>query len=379
MRLDQALTIVTNSGMAMVAEPSNGITGVAVGHKDGSAIGSSDEFCVTAFVSRKLTPSELETQHIQSFDRVYAAATGASSPESSELDVIETGDVFRVQPRSGADTPQRGPHGGNPPALNTQKPFRSLRVGIGVTNPVSSYPAGLSVGTAGFYMRDDNGNLYLVSNNHVIGDSNNASIGDKIVQPGTLDLTVIELSLMPNLAALDTIKIGQLTALVRLNYATALPPPINRVDAAIARLDPALRATDDVDRLAFGGGIVGVAPPYQANADGTIQGSDRVYKVGRTTGYTEGTVTNIAATAAVPYSGGTAFFAGQIAVRPTADNVGRFSDPGDSGSGVLNDRHELVGLLFAGSPERTLINPIAEVIDELRTAASIPTLEVVTV
>ena len=67
----------------------------------------------------------------------------------------------------------------------------------------------------------------------------------------------------------------------------------------------------------------------------------------------------------------------QIAIEATADNVGPFSDSGDSGSGVLNDRHELVGLLFAGSPGRTLVNSIADVINELRNATGL-NLDVVT-
>jgi hypothetical protein len=99
--------------------------------------------------------------------------------------------------------------------------------------------------------------------------------------------------------------------------------------------------------------------------------------VGRTTGYTEGIVTNIAVTVTIPYPGGNALFSDQVAVRPTSDNGGVFSDAGDSGSGVLNDRHELLGLLFAGSPDRTLMNPIDGVIRELRSAANIPSLRVV--
>ena len=50
----------------------------------------------------------------------------------------------------------------------------------------------------------------------------------------------------------------------------------------------------------------------------------------------------------------------------------------DSGSGVLNDRHELVGLLFAGSDFHTLVNPIGHVRSQLRAAAGINSLEVIT-
>jgi hypothetical protein len=52
-------------------------------------------------------------------------------------------------------------------------------------------------------------------------------------------------------------------------------------------------------------------------------------------------------------------------IQTTPDNVGPFSSPGDSGSGVLNARSELVGLLFAGSQQQTLVNPITDVLGAL--------------
>ena len=198
-----------------------------------------------------------------------------------------------------------------------------------------------------------------------------------VVQPGTLDFTTAELALMPSLASLSAVRMGDLTAFVPLQFQTPANTPSNRVDGAIALIDQNARGVDDTDRLTFGGSIMGVAAPYRTDANGALIDSDRVYKVGRTTGYTEGVVTNVAAITPVSYNGGVAMFVGQIVVQPTPDNVGQFSDRGDSGSGVLNDRHELVGLLFAGSPERTLLNPIDDVVSELRTAANIPSLRVV--
>jgi hypothetical protein len=112
---------------------------------------------------------------------------------------------------------------------------------------------------------------------------------------------------------------------------------------------------------------------------GAIMGSSRVYKVGRTTGYTEGTVSYVAGTARIEYTPGDyAYFVDQLVVAATPDNVGSFSAAGDSGSGVLNDRHELIGLLFGGSPAQTLVNPIDAVLRELRSASGIASLQVIT-
>ena len=106
-------------------------------------------------------------------------------------------------------------------------------------------------------------------------------------------------------------------------------------------------------------------------------GSTRVYKVGRTTGATEGDVVGIAGTGRLTYPTGKAFFAGQLLIEGTPDNGGLFSDRGDSGSAILNDQHELVGLLFAGSERQTLANPIADVMRELQATSGL-TLRVVT-
>ena len=121
-----------------------------------------------------------------------------------------------------------------------------------------------------------------------------------------------------------------------------------------------------------------MAAPYAADESGAIRDSTRVYKVGRTTGYTEGHVTGLAGAGVIEYDGGRAGFVDQIVIQATEDSVGPFSDRGDSGSGVLSDRHELVGLLFAGNDFHTLANPIAAVISELRSAAGIPSLRVIT-
>src|SRR5262249_51932102 len=150
--------------------------------------------------------------------------------------------------------------------------------------------------------------------------------------------------------------------------------PNNRVDAAMAELTAPGRGRKDIDRLTYGGGIRAVAAPYKVDTHGALVGSTRVYKAGRTTGYTEGNVVGLKGAGLLSYPTGKAFFIDQLVIEGTTDNGGLFSDRGDSGSGILNDQHELVGLLFAASSQQTLANPIADVLAELRKTSAIPSL-----
>jgi hypothetical protein len=83
-----------------------------------------------------------------------------------------------------------------------------------------------------------------------------------------------------------------------------------------------------------------------------------VRKSGRTTGFTTGEITVLDATVTVGYgTGRTAIFENQIV-------TGAMSQGGDSGSLlVAADAPEAVGLLFAGSDQATIHNPIQAVLD----------------
>ncbi len=82
----------------------------------------------------------------------------------------------------------------------------------------------------------------------------------------------------------------------------------------------------------------------------------KVKKCGRTTEATNGTVRSTNATVRVSgYPGGDRIFTDQILM--TA-----MSQPGDSGSIVLDDNNEAVGLLFAGGDSDTIANKIQRVI-----------------
>ena len=89
-------------------------------------------------------------------------------------------------------------------------------------------------------------------------------------------------------------------------------------------------------------------------------------KYGRTTQYTEGKVTQVDVTADINYGENrTVRFTDQIVAEPRKKEDPPMSKPGDSGSAVLNDNNELVGLLFAGSDTTTVINRIENVFSAL--------------
>ena len=103
---------------------------------------------------------------------------------------------------------------------------------------------------------------------------------------------------------------------------------------------------------------------------GLVEIGDRVWKSGRTTGGTSGSVIATNATMKVAYSGklGTVTFADQIVVVQDSEmddaktNNGRIVGPGDSGSMVVDNQNFAVGLLFAGRESFFIANPIQTVL-----------------
>lgn len=201
----------------------------------------------------------------------------------------------------------------------------------------------VSAGILGALVRDsgrvDNGRRYVLSNNHVLADANEATIGDTIFQPGPLDG-----GRRPEHA------IGRLSRLVRLDFGGGL----NAVDAAVAEVEPGSVLAE----------VCAVGTPSR-----TIQpqrGMDAL-KHGRTTGLTRGLITDVDADFKVDVGGRMTFFTGAIVIRGAPPTV-PFSQPGDSGALICTSDRRACGLLFAGSPatDVTLANPIREVFRRLK-------------
>ena len=218
-------------------------------------------------------------------------------------------------------------------------------------------PAGVSVGhfrvtagTIGCYARGRrpprNRRLLLLSNNHVLANSNNARYGDCICQPGTVD---------GGRCPADQIAI--LERFVPINFVRGA---VNYVDAATgwcwpARVRRELVFVSGGVRRFFRIGSVPV-PPALGMAVG---------KSGRTTQLTSGRITAIGAAINVNYGGGrVAHFRDQFAVRASSGN---FSAGGDSGSSVWtwDSARRPVGLLFAGGGGTTFCNRMDRVLAAL--------------
>ena len=182
---------------------------------------------------------------------------------------------------------------------------------------------------------------YILSNNHVLANSNNANIGDSILQPGPFDGGVD-----------PTDRIARLSRFIPIT----LDPPVprnqhqNLVDAAIAEGE-----FQDLNREIYWTGHVRGWRRKQNVTVGTI-----VQKTGRTTNYTIGRITAVNATVDVGFgSGRVARFRDQI----ITTNI---SAGGDSGSLVLTLDQVAIGLLFAGSSVATIVNQIENVRSLLR-------------
>lgn len=222
----------------------------------------------------------------------------------------------------------------------------------------------VTAGTFGCLVRRG-GDLFILSNNHVLANVNRGSRGDAILQPARYDggtpndqiatleewiplATGVQESNCPwatSAAALMNALAGVLQSSSRV-MALQEQAPENRVDCAIARpLSPDLIRPD----------ILGIGAPRGVRV-GKL--GMNVQKSGRTTGYTTGQITQVGVTVQVDYQGQMLTFVDQFMATG-------MSSGGDSGSAVLDMDRYVIGLLFAGSDLATLINPIQEVTSAL--------------
>ncbi len=298
---------------ASESPPSN-IYGVGVGKKivSGKATNTT---CIRIYVKQKLPPSQLSKwDHIP---RDY---------DGFPTDVVES--------------PQ-------PQLLNTQnctahrkKRQKPLIAGI------SAGHFAIGAGTIACFVRsihpdDDPETVYVLSNNHVFADVNEANIGDALYQPGSLD------------GGNRTDTFAKLHRFIPIGFGNN----INKVDAAIGTLLPGMKYVNTICEI-------GDAPKHTQKAEDGIH----VCKHGRTTGYTEGIVTDMSYDGRVRMGHSIAVFEDQIRIDSTNNNP--IAHEGDSGSLIVskNDEQNAVGLLFAGPEDGsyTLANHIDDVLTDLQ-------------
>ena len=224
----------------------------------------------------------------------------------------------------------------------------------------------ITAGTLGCLVKKD-GRFVILSNNHVLANSNAAEIGDPILQPGPHDggrypddhiadleqFIPLNITGAPSDCPVATGTANFLNSIARLFGSSVQLQAIdqqateNLVDAAIARpLNP-----DDVKNEILEIGTI----------QGAIEGElgMAIKKSGRTTGFTTGEIQQVDVAVNVQYG------EGQIAQFTDQLMAGAMSQGGDSGSAVLDDSNNLVGLLFAGSDTSTIMNRIQNVFSEL--------------
>lgn len=187
------------------------------------------------------------------------------------------------------------------------------------------------------------GTDYILSNNHVLADCNRGTLGDSIYQPGQLDAGRDGLS-----------EVGRLAKFIPI-----ISKGDNTVDCAYAVLNrgvTALPGSLGTDRT-----LRGLGSEYDTN---------RVYKIGRTSGLTEGIITAFEVDQIdVDMPTGAHRFVNQIEISGLDKP---FSKPGDSGSLVFDDHGLGIGMIFAGTDAGGSLtngvayaNPLGRVLDQL--------------
>jgi len=309
------------------------VNGVAVGNK---IVAGKDtgELCVTVLVKKKLAKSELLSK-----DFIPQAVDGIAT------DVKEVGEIVAFKARTDSWRPAPG----------------------GVS--IGHYA--ITAGTLGGFVKDKTTEeTLIISNNHVMANSNNASMGDAIIQPGSADGGN---SPQDRIADLERFVIIQFqgggnngdcilakSASGVLNFfatilgskhrlvPTKIQAEANEVDAAVAKPISNDVITGNIIDI----GVITGTKPAAINM--------AVRKSGRTTGTTTGVIEMLNATVDVGYGGS------QVATFENQIIANSMSSPGDSGSLVVDGTDPLaVGLLFAGSSASTVINPIDRVLDLL--------------
>lgn len=180
----------------------------------------------------------------------------------------------------------------------------------------------------GFGLDSYSSNILMISNNHVFANCNNSRPGDQILDQNQNN-------------------IGQLERFVSLVY----PPERNLVDIAVGSIFEQHSIGDYSNHR-----ILAAAPAVGM----------RVHIQGATSGLRYGTIISLQSAINVDYEGGTGVlnFINCLVIR--GEN-GFFSQPGDSGSFIVNETNYVVGILFAGNNDGSLSfgNNINDVIQNI--------------
>jgi hypothetical protein len=187
----------------------------------------------------------------------------------------------------------------------------------------------------GGWVVDENDNLYLLSCWHCIDGDPGGKTGKDVLQPPSGN------------------RIATITASID---PTTCPPGTVTVDACLAKIDDLQRVGDFVLQIGEIRGWQKVRTTYL-----------KVRKFGVMTHLTAGGIVHLGAnmTLQVP-SGQNIMYEKQLLIQPDP-TVGPFATDGDSGSLVITDDHQVVGLLVGGedAPPNYIATPIPDVLNSL--------------
>lgn len=310
------------------------VVGVGVGYKHvGSE--STGEPAFIVYVEKKLPPGDLARSQI-----VPKKMNGL------DVDVIEMGTVRMLGVRTSKGRP--------------------CQPGVSIGHYKSS------AGTLGAVVRDKaTKEIMILSNNHVLANGSSlmeakAKSGDPILQPGPYDGGTIKDRIGTLYRYVPLYKTesrsdcpvamalarggNAILRFVKNDYEIRFykhSKQENTVDCALAKLDSPELVRASILEI---GDIAGIAE---------VKPGQRVQKSGRTTALTSGVVKSLGTTLQVEMKEDEkVWFSDQV----VADMV---SQPGDSGSLILDQDRNAVGLLFAGSEKLTVFNRINNVMDRL--------------
>ncbi|MGA2752267.1 MAG: hypothetical protein ABSE53_00760 [Terracidiphilus sp.] len=227
-------------------------------------------------------------------------------------------------------------------------------------------------GTLGALIQNSSHTQYLLSCNHVLARSDQASAGEMIIQPGLIDNG--SGACYPVGDQGTETQVGTLTTWLPLSSAST------NADAAIAQVNSgAVSPTGSILELGLpgAGGVLAAAPPGISSTNGNGENGTinmAVAKSGRTTGLTCANISTVSLEVQVGYFRNceetepylTKLYTNQIAIE-----ANQFSDAGDSGSLVVDASNaEPVGLFFAGGVDSSgvsegIANPVTTVLAEL--------------
>lgn len=317
-------------------------------------------------------PSAVPSQAIYAF-----AAVAANSATSSFSKLLLNGSGLNTSPltNQAAQTAavQMGSSGGN----NNDVDIDSSTGNI--TDCAS--------GTLGSLVKDQASNFYILSNNHVLAESDQGAVSDAIIQPGLVDTGCTQ---YPGNIPTPTNGTGAaIRSIATLQYWVPLIDASANVDAALANTTSAnVDTSGSIIALGAGGGgtsQIAAAPPVAGTGEvltAANLNNIHVAKSGRTTGLTCSTVDSIDASIKVSYykdAAETQFYVSKTYTNQITMPGNYFSDAGDSGSLVVDTSNaQPVGLFYAGStgtasqPGESIAQPIGDVLTEMSQFSQAP-------